>query len=65
MCFQIAKLGQLTEVAFGGGGIEAEMINDNFRRDLVFIGHKTQNIDQFLRQRRFYRPFIDHFLLQR
>ena len=35
-----------------------------FCGEFVLIGHKFQNIDQFLCQRWLYRPFIDHFLLQ-
>lgn len=36
------------------------MIDEVFRSNLVFIDHKTQNIDQFLYRRRVYRPFTGH-----
>lgn len=64
LCLQIAKLGKLAKVAFGGSGSETKMIDDNFRRDVAFIAHKNYNIGQFLGQGGLYRPFIDHFLLQ-
>ena len=57
MSLKIAEFGKLTKVAFGSGRIEAERINNGFRGDLAFASRKIQNIDQFLRQRRLYRPF--------
>ena len=35
------------------------LANDFFCCELIFIGHKFQNIDHFLSQRRFYRLFKD------
>lgn len=56
--FKIAELRKLTEVTLGCGGIEASVTDDGFCREWVFIGYKRQNIDQFLYQRGFYRPFL-------
>ena len=64
MWFQIAELCKLAKIAFGCCGIEAEVTDYLFCSEFVLIGHKFQNIDQFLCQRGLYRPFIDHFLLQ-
>ena len=74
-CLQIAKLSELAQIAFGRSRIEAKMTDNILSRKLILIGYKFQNIDQFLRQRRFYRPFtnyihlnllfIDHFLSRR
>ena len=64
MYLQIAELRELTEVTLGGGWSKAEVRDNDFRRNMVFIDHEIQNIDQFLCQRGLYRPFIDHFLLQ-
>ena len=47
---QIAKLCELTKIAFGCSWIEAEVFNDFFCRNPFFIIHKFQNIDQFLYQ---------------
>ena len=62
MCLQIAKLRELTKIAFSCCGIKAEVANNYFCCNLFYTRHKIQNIDQFLCQRGFYRPFIDHFL---
>jgi hypothetical protein len=59
MRLQVAELRELAKVALGGSRIETEMTDDFFCRNLVFIGHKFQNIDHFLCQRWLYRPFID------
>ena len=64
MWFQIAELSKLAKIAFGCCGVEAEVTDYLFCSEFVLIGHKFQNIDQFLCQRWLYRPFIDHFLLQ-
>ena len=60
MCLQVTELSELSKVALGGDGIETEMTDNFFCRNLVFISHEFHNIDHFLRQRGLYRPFIDH-----
>ena len=45
--FQIAKLGELTQVAFGGGGGESPMTDDILGGELASVCRKLQNIDQF------------------
>ena len=57
MCLQITKLGKLAQIALGGGSIKAKVADNLFCSKFAYIGHKVQNIDQFLCQRRFYRPF--------
>lgn len=48
MCLQITKLGELAQVAFSCSGVEAEVSDNLLCGEFVFIGHKHQNIDQFL-----------------
>ena len=55
--FEVAELRELAQVTLGGGGGEAEMSDDGFSGEIVFIGHESQNIDQFLGQSGLYRPF--------
>jgi hypothetical protein len=50
MGFQVAELRELAEVTLGGGWSETEMSDYGFCGDFVLIGHKIQNIDQFLGQ---------------
>ena len=64
MRLQITELSKLAKIAFGCRGIKAELADDFFCCNLIFIGHKFQNIDHFLCQGWLYRPFIDHFLPQ-
>ena len=56
MGFQIAELRKLTKVAFGCSCSKSEVGHDIFRCDFFFVGHKLQNIDQFLCQGWLYRP---------
>ncbi len=62
MCLQIAKLCKLAQVAFGRSSVEAKVTDNLFCGNFIFFDHILQNIDHFLCQGRFYRPFIDHFL---
>ena len=64
MSLQVTELRELAQVSLGASGIEAKVTNDYFCCDLSIIMHEYKNIDQFVCQRRLYRPFIDHFLLQ-
>lgn len=59
MSHQIAKLRELSQITFGRCVVEAKMADDSFCRNHLFIGHKSQNVDHFLCQRRLYRPHID------
>ena len=63
MRLQITKFGELPQVALCRCCRKAEVIHNGFRCESVLVGHKYQNIDQVLCQRRLYLPFIDHFLL--
>jgi hypothetical protein len=63
MWFQVAELSKLAKIPFGSGGVKTKATDYLFCGEFVLIGHKFQNIDQFLCQRGLYRPFIDHFLL--
>ena len=57
VCFQIAELGELAKIAFGSSGVKTKVTDYLFCGEFILIGHKFQNIDQFLCQRRLYRPF--------
>ena len=64
MWLQVTELSKLAKIAFGSSGVKVKVVDYLLCGKFFFIGHKVQNIDQFLCQRRLYRPFIDHFLLQ-
>jgi hypothetical protein len=51
----------LAKIPFGSGGVKTKVTDYLFCGEFVLIGHKFQNIDQFLCQRGLYRPFVDHF----
>ena len=46
--FQVTELGELAQITLGSGGGETELTDDSFGGELLFIGHKNQNIDQFI-----------------
>ena len=48
MSLQVTELRELAQVSLGASGIEAKVTNDYFCCDMIFIGHKFQNIDHFL-----------------
>lgn len=53
MWFQVAELSKLAKIPFGSGGVKTKVTDYLFCGEFVLIGHKFQNIDQFLCQTRF------------
>ena len=49
---------KLAKIPFGSGGVKTKVTDYLFCGEFVLIGHKFQNIDQFLCQRGLYRPFV-------
>ena len=62
MSFKTAIFDQPAQVSLGGCFGETEGFDNVLCSYLCFIGHKYQDIDQFLGKRGLYRPFIDHSL---
>jgi len=57
MRLKIAILGELTQIALSCSSIETKVINNLFGGDFIPISRIFYNIDQFLGQNWFYRPF--------
>ena len=64
MSFKIAVFSQLTKISLSGSLCKTKLANQHLSSDFSFIRRKYQDVGQFVGQRRFYRPFIDHFLLE-
>ena len=63
MSFQVTEVCQLAKIAFCCGFCQAQLRDKLLGSDFFFVDHENYNIGQFSCQSWFYRPFIDHFLL--